>query len=307
LGRQLRSSFFGLEVQRFQRGRSEVIVYARYPKNERENLAALNQKRIHMPDGSQVPLSIVATIKEQTGFSQIKTVNGRLVVSVTGDIDYGVTTPNDVIATLQNETLPNIQARYPGLAYSFEGESREQKEDLASLGKNMLIALMLIYVLLGSQLRSYIQPVVIMTAIPFGVVGAIWGHFLLGHDLTFISLFGIVALSGVVINDSVVLVDYYNKKKTEGGSTYDNLLLAIRRRFRPIFLTTLTTSLGLLPILLETCRQAQFLIPMVISLATGIVFSSVVILILVPILILIIDDVKSLLNKLLHAIQLALA
>ncbi len=303
LGRQLRSSFFGLEVQRFQRGRSEVIVYARYPKDEREDLAALSQMRIRMPDGSQVPLSTVATIKEQIGFSQIKTVNGRLVVSVTSDVDYTVTTPNDVINMLQKETLPDLQTRYQGLSYSFEGESREQAEDLASLGKNMLIALMLIYVLLGSQLRSYIQPVVIMTAIPFGVVGATWGHFLLGHDLTFISLFGIVALSGVVINDSVVLVDYYNKQKNKGGSTYDNLLLAIQRRFRPIFLTTLTTSLGLLPILLETSRQAQFLIPMVISLATGIVFSSVVILILVPILILIIDDVKSLFSKLFYGIE----
>ncbi len=298
LGRQLRASFFGLEVQRFQRGRSEVIVYARYPKNEREDLGALNQKRIRLPDGSQVPLSAVATIKEQTGFSQIKTVNGRLVVSVTSDVDYGVTTPNDVIAILQKETLPNLQTRYHGLTYSFEGESREQAEDLASLANNMLIALMLIYVLLGSQLRSYIQPIVIMTAIPFGIVGATWGHYLLGHDLTFISMFGIVALSGVVVNDSVVLVDYYNKQKILGGTTYDCLLLAIQRRFRPIFLTTLTTSLGLLPILLETSRQAQFLIPMVVSLATGIVFSSVVILLLVPILLLIADDVKDFFNAL---------
>ena len=300
LGRQLRASFFGIEVQRFQRGRSEVIVYARYPKKERENLSALSQLRIRLPDGSQVPLGAVATTREKSGFSQIKTVNGHLVVSVTSDVDYAVTTPNDVIEKLKAEILPTLQARFQGLSYSFEGESREQAEDIASIGNNMLIALMLIYVLLGSLLRSYIQPLIVMTAIPFGVVGATWGHFLLGHDLTFISLFGIVALSGVVVNDSVVLVDHYNKKKDSGESTYNGLLSAIHRRFRPIFLTTLTTSLGLLPILLETSRQAQFLIPMVISLATGIVFSTVVILILVPILILIVDDVKHLFNQSKH-------
>jgi len=294
LGRQLRAAFFGLEAQRFQRGRSEVIVYVRYPKDDREDLATLYQTRIRLPDGAQVPLGSVATIKEQVGYSQIQTVNGQRVVSVTGDVDYEVTTPNDVIAQLKDELLPGLKSRYQGLSYSFEGESREQAEDLASLGRNMLIALMLIYVLLGAQLRSYMQPFIIMSAIPFGFIGAAWGHFLLGHDLTFISLFGIVALSGVVVNDSVVLVDYYNKQKQSGETTYDSIILAIERRFRPILLTTLTTSLGLLPILLETSLQAQFLIPMVISLATGIVFSTSVILIMIPMLILIFEDVKGL-------------
>ncbi|MDJ0622388.1 MAG: efflux RND transporter permease subunit [Desulfocapsaceae bacterium] len=290
LGNQLRSAFFGNEAQRFQRGRSEVIVYVRYPKLERERLETLSNARIRLPNGSEVPLEQVASIRLQPGYSQIETVNGRRIVGVTGDVDYSITTPNEVMAELENTIIPSLQARYSGLSYSFEGESREQQEDLQSLLRNMMIAMLLIYMLLGAQLRSYIQPLVIMTAIPFGVVGAIWGHFLLGYDLTFISLFGIVALSGVVVNDSVVLIDFFNKQRKSGLKTKESALAAIKRRFRPILLTTMTTSLGLLPILLETSMQARFLIPMVISLATGIIFATVIILLLVPCLILIVDD-----------------
>ena len=196
---------------------------------------------------------------------------------------------------MQEDVLPDLIERYQGLTYSFEGESREQREDLASLGRNMLIALMLIYVLLGAQLRSYIQPFIIMSAIPFGIVGAILGHLILGYDLTFISMFGGVALTGVVVNDSVVLVDYLNKHLRDGKSLGESALLAVERRFRPILLTTLSTSLGLLPILLESSLQARFLIPMVVSLSTGILFSTFVILFLVPCLVLIVEDIKHLL------------
>ena len=297
LGQQLRAAFFGFEAQRIQRGSSEVIVYVRYPEEERESLGALEDMRFRLSDGREVPARSVATIREQRGYSQIQSVNGRRIVSVTGDVDYAVTTPSDVISVLRESVLPELQERYDGLSFSFEGESREQKEDLESLQGNMMIALMLIYVLLGAQLRSYIQPVIIMTAIPFGVVGAIWGHFLLGHDVTFISLFGMVALTGVVVNDSVVLVDYLNKHLDEGRSTVESCRRAIARRFRPIMLTTMTTSLGLLPMLLETSLQAQFLIPMVISLATGILFSTTVILILVPCLITIVQDIHNLFHK----------
>ena len=292
LGQQLRAAFFGLEVQRFQRGRSEIIVFVRYPKDERESLAALNDMRIRLPDGSETPLSSVANIKEQTGFSQIQTVNGRRVVSVTSDVDYSIATPNEIFAALNANILPQLKQRFTGLTYTFEGESREQSEDLASLGSNMLIAVIVIFVLLGGQLRSYIQPIIIMVTIPFGVVGAIWGHFLLGENLTFISMFGIVALSGVVVNDSVVLIDYLNQHRNNGKSLFDSCLIAIRRRFRPILLTTLTTSLGLLPMLLETSMQARFLIPMVISLAMGILFVTVIVLVLTPVLIMITDDIR---------------
>ena len=297
LGQQLRSAYFGLESERFQRGRSEIITYVRYPKAERENLASLSQTRIRLPNGDEVPLSSVADIKEQIGYSSIQTVNGRQIVSVTGDVDYEVTTPNEVLAELQNKLLPELQSKYTGLSYSFEGESREQKEDMASLGRNMMIALLIIYVLLGAQLKSYVQPFVIMIAIPFGVVGAAWGHYLLGHDLSFISMFGIVALTGVVVNDSVVLMDYLNQQRYEGHNMYDSTIAAIKRRFRPILLTTMTTSLGLLPMLLETSMQAKFLIPMVISLATGIIFATFVILLLIPCILMIKVDVLKLFFK----------
>lgn len=294
LGQQLRSAFFGLEAQRFQRGRSEVIVYVRYPEAERDDISLLQSKRIRLNDGTEVPLSVVADINIQQGFSNIDTVNGRRIVSVTGDVDNNQTTAGEVTSLLSSEILPQLEQKYTGLSAQFEGQSREQREDLQSLAQNMLIALMLIYVLLGSQLRSYIQPLVIMSAIPFGVVGAVWGHFLLGYDLTFISLFGIVALTGVVINDSVVLMDFLNKQRAKGIDIFESALSSIQRRFRPILLTTMTTSLGLMPMLLETSLQAQFLIPMVVSLATGILFATVIILILIPTLVLVINDIQRL-------------
>lgn len=292
LGRQLREAYFGLEVDRFQRGRSEVIVYVRYPKAQRESLASLDHARIRLPDGGEVPLLQVADIQEQTGYSEITTVNGRRVISVTAHVDPEVATPGDIITALQQQILPELKTRYANLDASFEGETREQSEDLASLLRNMAIALLLIYVVLGAQLRSYVQPFVIMSAIPFGMVGAVLGHWLLGYDLTFISLFGMVALMGVIVNDSVVLIDYLNNHQQAGGSLTDSALAAVRRRFRPILLTTLSTFLGLLPMLLETSLQAQFLIPMVVSLTTGLVFGTPVILLLVPCLIVTIDDVK---------------
>jgi multidrug efflux pump subunit AcrB len=294
IGTQLRAAFFGLEAQRFQRGSAEVIAYVRYPKSDRENIAALQEMRIRLADGSEVPLRSVARINEQRGFSEIRTVNGKRIVAVTADADPAITTPNDILARMRSDILPQLMQRHAGLSYSFEGETREQREDLASLGRNMLMALLLIYILLGAQLRSYVQPFVIMSAIPFGVVGAILGHFFLGYDLTFISLFGVVALSGVVVNDSVVLVDYLNKQHRDGVPFEQATLRAIERRFRPILLTTLSTCLGLLPILLETSLQARFLIPMVVSLSMGILFATVIIMFLVPCLILIVEDIKTL-------------
>ena len=196
-----------------------------------------------------------------------------------------------------SETLPELARRYPEINYALAGESRDQASDLASLAQNMTIALILIYLILGSQLRSYLQPFVIMSAIPFGVVGAVFGHFAFGYDLTFISLFGVVALSGVVVNDSVVLLDFMNKKHAEGHPLFEAAMLAVERRFRPILLTTLSTCLGLLPMMTETSFQARFLIPMVVSLGVGILFVTPIILILVPSLILIVEDIKGLFSN----------
>jgi multidrug efflux pump subunit AcrB len=293
LGQQLRDGYFGAQAQRFQRGSSEIIVYVRYPADERDQLSHLQDVRIRLDDGREVPLIDVADIIEQRGYSSINTVDGRRVVSVTADTNADIVTPNEVISILQSDVLPDLANKYSGLSYSLGGESRDQQEDLQNLANNMLIAVLLIFVLLGSQLRSYIQPFIIMSAIPFGVVGAILGHFALGYDLTFISFFGMVALTGVVVNDSVVLIDYLNKRYLEGGHIVEAAVDAIGRRFRPILLTTLSTSLGLLPMLLETSMQARFLIPMVVSLATGIIFATVVILFMVPCLVVISEDIKA--------------
>lgn len=294
LGRQLRSAYFGLEVDRIQRGPSEVIIYVRYPKVEREERSNLDETRIRLRNGEEVAFSAVAAPVVRRGTTRIESVDGKRIVRIAADADPDVTTPNQIIGRLESEKLPDLQRNFPGLTYTFSGETKEQEEDLDSLRNNMMIALLLIYVLLGGQLRSYLQPLVIMAAIPFGFAGAIFGHYLLGYDLTFISLFGVVALAGVVVNDSVVLLDYLNQRRLEGRSPTESATLAVARRFRPILLTTLSTCLGLLPILTETSIQAQFLIPMVVSLSMGILFASPIILVLVPCLILIVDDVKRL-------------
>ena len=290
LGRQIRDGFFGREALRIQRGRSEMRVMVHYTKQERRSLATLERMRIMLPDGNRVPLMTVANIEQSRNPATIKRVDSRRVVTITGNVDEAVTTPNDVLSQVDQTIMPALAERYPSLNYSLEGQSRDQQQDLASLFRNLLISVMVIFVMLSAQLRSYIKPFIILLTVPLGAAGAIYGHVILGYDLSFISFFGIVALIGVVINDSVVLIDYYNKL-TE-GRVYDRALDAVKRRFRPILLTTLTTCLGLLPMLLETSLQARFIIPMAISLAMGIVFASAVLVFMLPCLLLVAEDIK---------------
>lgn len=293
LARQIRQSFYGEEVERLQRGRDEIKVLVKYPLSERRALSQIYDMRIRLSDGSEAPLLTMATVTESRGFSTIQRVDGRRIASVTAEVDEAITTPNDVNALIESDILPNLLRDIPGLSYSKEGDARSQSEDLAALGGNLLIALFIIFVMLATQLKSYIQPIIILMAVPFGFIGAILGHLLMGHDLTFISIFGMVALSGVVVNDSIVLVDYYNTLVASGVEKSQAAVDAATRRFRPILLTTMTTSLGLLPMLLETSRQAQFLIPMAISLAFGIIFASGIILVLVPTMTMIVEDWRS--------------
>ena len=223
-------------------------------------------------------------------------------------MEEAVTTPDDVIAAMRERALPELIARYPGLSYSFEGVNRDQRDDTRSLIRNLQIAVMVMFVMLASQLRSYVQPLIILTAIPFGFVGSVWGHLLMGFDISFVSIFGMIALSGVVINDSVVLVDYYNRVRDETEvSIREALVTAVERRFRPILLTTMTTSLGLLPMLTETSLQAKFLIPMAVSIAFGILYASLVIIFLVPALILVSEDCRTLLRRLSHRASLSVS
>ncbi len=290
LARQVRQSFYGEEIERIQRGRDEIKVLVKYPLEERQSLSEVYDMRIRLADGSEAPLLTVARLSESRGYSSIQRVDGRRIASVTAEVNEAETTPNNVIALIETDIMPRMMRDIPGLSYSKEGDARNQSEDLAALGQGLLIALFVIFVMLAVQLRSYIQPLVILTAVPFGFLGAILGHMIMGHGLSFVSIFGMVALSGVVVNDSIVLVDYYNKLIEQGVEESQAVVDAAVRRFRPILLTTTTTALGLLPMLLETSVQAQFLIPMAISLAFGIVVASVMIILLVPALTMIVEE-----------------
>jgi multidrug efflux pump subunit AcrB len=290
LGRQVRQAFFGHEAQRIQRGQDDVPVMVRYPASERRSLADLERMRIRTTDGSAVPFSAVARATLGQGYSTIRRIDRRRVVTVTADVDNAVSNANDVVKSLRERDLPEIEASLPGVSFSFEGEQREQSEFLESLTRGWLMALLAIYALLAIPLRSYTQPLIIMSAIPFGLVGAVWGHLLMGYDFSMLSVIGLVALSGVVVNDSLVLVDHVNQHRNEGASLERSLIAAGTARFRAIMLTSLTTFAGLTPLMLETSMQARMLIPMGISLAFGVIFATAITLLLVPCAYLILDS-----------------
>ena len=293
IARQLRRNFFGDEVQRIQRGRRELKVMVRYPEDQRQSSADFFNVRIRLADGAEAPLSAVARVTESRSFSSIDRIDGLRIVTVSAEVDTELATPNEVTAIVQGTVLPELQARYPGLQITQAGFGREQAEDLGQLGDLALVALLVIFILLAAQLRSYAQPWIILAGVPFGAAGAVIGHFLLGYTLSFISIFGMVALSGVVVNDSLVMIDRYNRFRRElNVPAAEAIVAAARHRFRAIFLTTATTALGLTPMLFETSTQAQFLVPMAVSLATGIVFASVVILFVVPALVMIREDFR---------------
>ena len=282
LGRQVRQGFYGEEAQRIQRGRDEVKVMVRYPESERRSLGDLESIRIRTPQGDQVPFSQVATAQHGRGYDTIRRTDRHRAVAVTADVDLSQGDPNEIIADLEADVLPALLADMPGIQYSFEGQQQQQRETVGGLSRAFVFGLLAIYALLAIPLRSYVQPVLIMSAIPFGLVGAAGGHLLLGMDLTMLSMFGMVAMGGVAVNSSLVLVDFANRERAEGATPVDAVMAAGLTRFRPILLTSLTTFAGLTPLMLERSLQAQFLIPMAISLAFGVIFSTFVTLVLVP-------------------------
>ena len=292
LGRQVRQAFYGEEAQRIQRGRDDIRVMVRYPRDDRRSLGDLENMRIRTPDGGEVPFSQVALVEPGRGFASIKRVNRNRAVNVTAAVDATITSGQQVIADLENRILPEVLATYPGIFYTFEGVQAEQADAVGGLTTGFILAVFMIFALLAIPLKSYIQPLIIMGAIPFGLVGAIWGHMFMGLDVTLMSMFGLVALTGVVVNDSLVMVDFINREQR----VRDDLLVAVRQagsnRFRPIFLTSLTTFFGLVPIMLERSMQAAFLVPMAVSLAFGVLFATVITLILVPISYVILDDFR---------------
>ena len=290
LARQVRAGFYGEEVQRIQRGRDDIRVMVRYPESERRSLGDIERMRIRLPDGSEVPFTSVAVVEEGRGYAAINRTDRRRVVTVTADVDEAVANANEINRDLRSSALPRLVREFPGLTFDFEGEQREQAEMMGSLQINFLVAMLAIFGQLAVPFRSYSQPLIIMSAIPFGLIGAVMGHLVMGLELGMLSLFGMVALSGVVVNDSLIMVDLINRQRAEGLPMREAIRSSGMRRFRPILLTTATTFLGLAPMIFETSMQAQFLIPMAVSLGYGIVFATGITLILVPTLYRILED-----------------
>jgi multidrug efflux pump subunit AcrB len=290
LGRQLRGAFYGSEALRLQRGRNEVKVLVRYPEESRQRFWNLENMRIHVPGGGEIPLDRAATLVESRGFSKINRTDRKRVINVTATVDSHAANAEEIVAEIKSTALPKLLADYPGLSYDMEGEDKNRRESMASMFTGFKLVLIVIFALLAIPFRSYSQPMLIMVAIPFGIVGAILGHFIMGYDLSILSMFGIVALTGVVVNDSLLLIDYVNRARRKGKPLLEALMEAGQRRFRPILLTSLTTFFGLMPMILETSVQAQFLVPMAISLAFGILFATGITLLLIPSLYLVLED-----------------
>jgi multidrug efflux pump subunit AcrB len=294
LGRQVRQGFYGEEAQRIQRGRDDIRVMVRYPESERRSLGYLENMRIRTPAGSEVPFSYVAEATMGRGYSTISRVDRKRIVSVQADIDKDAVAPDVVRGDLNKTIIPEILRKYPKVDYTQEGEAREQADSLNSLGMGGLLAAFLIFGLMAIPLKSYLQPMIIMSVIPFGLIGAVLGHIIMGHPISILSLCGMIALAGVVVNDSLVMVDYINRAIIRGERLNDAVRMAGMARFRPILLTSLTTFMGLSPLLLEKSLQAQILIPMAISLAFGVVFATTITLLLIPSLYRVLYDLKSL-------------
>ncbi len=290
--RQVRGAFFGSEALRLQIERNEVKVKVRYPEADRRLIETLTSMSIRTPKGGEIPIARAANFDRGRGYSTITRNNRKRVVNVTATVDSKEGNAGEINAEIRGKLLPELMARYDGLSYGFAGEEKEKQESLGSLKEGYLLALFAIYALLAIPFKSYAQPVIIMFAIPFGMVGAIFGHLIMGYNLSMLSLFGVIALSGVVVNDSLLMIDRINGNRAKEMGIIEAVMEAGQRRFRPILLTSLTTFFGLVPMILETSIQAQFLIPMAISLGFGILFATLITLILIPSLYTILEDLK---------------
>jgi len=298
LARQLRNAFYGAEAVRQQRGRNEVRAKVRLPREQRIRQYDLEELLIRTPQGTDVPLAQIARVKPGRAYTAINRRNGRRTVTVTANVEP-MSQTSQVQATLESEVLPQLAEHFPGLSYRWEGRQQDMMESTSSLFSGLFLALFAIYALLAVPFRSYYQPIIVMIAIPFGIVGAVLGHIIMGYSLSLMSMMGIVALCGVVVNDSLILIDYANRQWRKGVSAFDAIHQAGGRRFRPILMTTLTTFGGLSPMIFETSRQARFMIPMAISLGFGILFATSITLVIVPCLYLISDDVRKVAQRLL--------
>jgi len=290
---QVRQAFYGEEALRIQRGRDDIKVMVRYALPERRSMAGIEDMRIRTPQGDEIPLREVAEVAHGRAYSSIARVDRKRVITVTSDVDQDTANAAKIMSDMKAGFLPQLMKRYPGLVYRLEGDEKRRTESVDSLIGGFLLALMGMYLLLAHQFRSYAQPAIIMVAIPFGLVGAITGHLLIGFNLCLFSLFGMVAVSGIVVNDSLILIDFINRAVRGGRSIEEAVESSGKARFRPVILTSVTTIAALMPLMLERSFQAQFLIPMAISITFGLMVATVLTLLLVPALYMIVNDLNS--------------
>lgn len=300
LGRQVSLAYYGGEAMRIQRGREELRLMVRHPAADRQRLSDLDRLRIRLRDGRELPLPAVARIEIVPGFDRINRSDGMRFIGVSADVNPAIARADRVNRTLERETLPEMRQAFPGLQFEFQGEKQDSAESLASLQIGFPIALIGIYVVIAAIFRSYIQPLIIMITVPFGIIGAVIGHLLRGTEVSMMSLFGIVALAGVVVNDAIVLIEAYNSNISRGMPVKFAIVEAGKRRFRAVFLTTLSTVGGLTPLILERDLQAQFLIPMALSIAAGVAFATLLTLLLIPNLLLILNDIRCFMHYLIQ-------
>jgi multidrug efflux pump subunit AcrB len=293
LARQVRQAFYGDEAVRIQRGRDDVKVMVRYSESERRSVGTIEDMRIRTPAGKEIPFWEVAEVTYGRGYSVVNRLDRRRQITVISDLDEGVANAERILEDLGNRFLPDLMKSYPGNSYTFEGQSQQSRESVGSLFRGFAIAILGIYLLLATQFRSYLQPLIVMMALPFGMVGAILGHLVMGMPITLLSLFGVVALSGIVVNDSIILLDFINRSLRSGTPLMQAVEESGKARFRAVVLTSLTTIAGLLPLLLERSFQAQFLIPMAVSISFGLLVATVLTLLYVPTLYLVFTETLS--------------
>ena len=294
---QVGYSFYGLEAQRILRDSEEVKVMVRYPLSQRSSVGHVDDVMIQAPNGAELPLSELAEISMHKGVTRIRRENGNRTINVWASVDAAQVEPFEVAKEIRDEYIPELLRKYPQVQSEVSGRIQEELESAGEQLRDFVLSLMVIFTLLAVPLKSYSQPLMIMTVIPFGIVGAMFGHLMLGMDLNVLSMFGIIAAAGVVINDSLVMVDYVNKARAEGIPLRDSVVFAGCRRFRAILLTSLTTFIGLAPIMMETSMQAKMVIPMAVSLAFGVLFATVVTLVMIPALYLVMEDARNMFKR----------
>ncbi|MCP4862333.1 MAG: efflux RND transporter permease subunit, partial [Planctomycetes bacterium] len=283
ISRTVRAAYYGEEAMRLQRGRHEVQLRVRYPRQERESLANFDELQIRTADGAERPLTELAKITTARSYSMIHRLDQMRSITITADVDESSANAFLITKDLEATLMPELAADYPNLRVLWEGQQEQTNESMNSMLLGFIAVLVAMYFLLTIEFKSYFQPFLVLSIIPFGIIGAVFGHIIQGLPFTLFSIYGLVALSGIVVNDSIVLIDFINRRIADGLSLEEALVDAGRRRCRPVLLTSITTIGGMLPILLETSRQAQVLIPMATSLSFGLIFATALVLILAPV------------------------